>query len=119
MKEAEERALDHAGEHEVEASSATHLAERIIAKSDNSNPVVKYLGFSLLLTYHYVLWFEPNSFFATALLSFNVTSMWLVNLIGTSIGVGVIAAIEESAISRIAPPFPMRPRPFSLSSRCS
>lgn len=93
MKEAEERALDHAGEDEVEASSATHLAERIIAKSDNSNPVVKYLGFSLLLTYHYVLWFEPNSFFSTALLSFNVTSMWLVNLIGTSIGVGVIAAI--------------------------
>lgn len=93
MKEAEERALDHAGEHEVEASSATHLAERIIAKSDNSNPVVKYLGFSLLLTYHYVLWFEPNSFFSTALLSFNVTSMWLVNLIGTSIGIGVIAAI--------------------------
>ena len=96
MKEAEERAIDHAGEHEVEASSTTHLAERIIAKSDNSNPVVKYLGFSLcslLLTYHYVLWFEPNSFFFTALLSFNVTSLWLINLIGTSIGIGLVAAI--------------------------
>ena len=49
------------------------------------NPAFKYLGFSLLLAFHYVVWFNPDSFLSTNLLSEKVTIAWLCNLVGTSL----------------------------------
>ena len=49
------------------------------------NPAFKYLGFSLLLAFHYVVWFNPDSFVSTNLLSGKVTIAWLCNLVGTSL----------------------------------
>ena len=57
------------------------------------HPALKYLGFSLLLTYHYVLWFQPDSFVDTALLSDRTTFAWLINLAGTILTLGITALI--------------------------
>lgn len=38
-----------------------------------TNTSFKYLGISFLLTYHYILWFIPDSFFGTELLNDQVT----------------------------------------------
>lgn len=53
----------------------------------------KYLGFSLLLTYHYVLWFIPESFRDTNLLSSTITNAWLYNLLGTCCSMVAIALV--------------------------
>ena len=50
-----------------------------------TNTSFKYLGTSFLLTYHYILWFIPDSFFGTELLNDQVTEAWLVNLLAGSI----------------------------------
>lgn len=50
-----------------------------------TNTSFKYLGISFLLTYHYILWFIPDSFFGTELLNDQVTEAWLVNLLAGSI----------------------------------
>lgn len=50
-----------------------------------TNTSFKYLGISFLLTYHYILWFIPDSFYGTELLNDQVTEAWLVNLLATSI----------------------------------
>lgn len=36
-------------------------------------PLLKYMGFALLLAWHYVLWFVPSFFFHTQLLDESVT----------------------------------------------
>ena len=56
-------------------------------------PLLKYMGFSLLLTYHFVLWFIPDSFLNVELLNDQVTYGWLVNLAATSLAVGICALI--------------------------
>ncbi|MEG0323743.1 MAG: LuxR family transcriptional regulator, partial [Raoultibacter sp.] len=43
-------------------------------------PAMKYLGFALLLAWHYCLWFVPNVFVGTALLAEAVTYSWLIDL---------------------------------------
>lgn len=48
------------------------------------HPALKYLGFSLLMAYHYLMWFCPSSFFKTDLLAASVTVAWLWNLVGTA-----------------------------------
>ena len=50
-----------------------------------TNTSFKNLGISFLLTYHYILWFIPDSFFGTELLNDQVTEAWLVNLLAGSI----------------------------------
>lgn len=48
------------------------------------HPALKYLGFSFLMAYHYLMWFCPSSFFKTDLLAASVTVAWLWNLVGTA-----------------------------------
>lgn len=57
------------------------------------NPAVKYLGFSLLLAYHYVLWFNPESFYPIPLLDEMVTIGWISNLLGTCIAMIIVAVL--------------------------
>lgn len=66
-------------------------ATKITQKVSDPNSAIKYLGFSLLLTYHYVLWFMPESFYDTNLLSSTITIAWLCNLVGTSIAMIIVA----------------------------
>ena len=54
---------------------------------------MKYLGFSLLLSYHYVLWFNSESFYPIPLLDEKITIGWLVNLLGTSLAMIVVALV--------------------------
>ena len=55
------------------------------------HPALKYLGFSLLMAFHYLMWFNPHSFFKTDLLAASVTSAWLFNLVGTAFAMIVTA----------------------------
>ena len=57
------------------------------------HPAFKYVGFSLLLTYHYVLWFSPDSFLDQGLLSNTVTISWLFNLLIVVLTLLGIAAV--------------------------
>lgn len=45
-----------------------------------TRPALKYVGFALLLAWHYALWFIPHMFSQTELLDGRVTYAWLVNL---------------------------------------
>lgn len=45
-----------------------------------TRPALKYVGFALLLAWHYALWFVPHMFVQTQLLDERVTFAWLVNL---------------------------------------
>ena len=45
-----------------------------------TRPALKYVGFALLLAWHYALWFVPHMFAQTELLDERVTVSWLVNL---------------------------------------
>ncbi len=77
----------------TQAKGGTHGANRGGNVKDTSNYVrnllrnssFKYLGISLLLTYHYVLWFVPDSFFSTELLNDQITEAWLVSMVATAI----------------------------------
>ena len=60
-------------------SSRNNERRGLIKPGYEYNPVVKYLGFSLLLSYHYVLWFNPESFYPIPLLDEKITIGWLVN----------------------------------------
>lgn len=46
----------------------------------SEKPALKYLGFALLLAWHYCLWFMPHIFIGTPLLSEAVTYAWLIDL---------------------------------------
>lgn len=54
-------------------------------------PMLKYAGFSLLLAWHYTLWFVPHSFALVPLLDDRVTYSWLVNLGSTVVFLLLIA----------------------------
>ena len=49
-----------AGSHDGAATSLTEFATR---------PALKYVGFALLLAWHYALWFVPHMFVQTELLT--------------------------------------------------
>ena len=56
-------------------------------------PALKYVGFALLLAWHYCLWFISDIFIDTELLDAKVTTAWLVNLGATVISLAVIALL--------------------------
>ena len=56
-------------------------------------PALKYVGFALLLAWHYCLWFISDIFVDTQLLDEKVTTAWLVNLAATIISLIAIAAV--------------------------
>lgn len=51
----------------------------------------KYVGFALLMAWHYALWFVPHMFFSAQLLDERVTVSWLINLGATVFSLFVIA----------------------------
>lgn len=56
-------------------------------------PLMKYVGFALLLAWHYTLWFIPDFFFDVQLLDDRVTVSWIVSLLGSSLFLFLIAAL--------------------------
>lgn len=56
-------------------------------------PLLKYVGFALLLAWHYVLWFVPNSFFHTQLLDKSVTLSWVASLLLTAVFLFILAGL--------------------------
>ena len=58
-----------------------------------ARPAAKYVGFALLLAWHYALWFTPHVFAHTELLDERVTVSWLVNLGATVLFLFLIALL--------------------------
>lgn len=58
-----------------------------------TRPALKYVGFALLLAWHYALWFVPHMFTQAELLDERVTTSWLVNLGATVIFLLLIAFV--------------------------
>ena len=58
-----------------------------------TKPAAKYVGFALLLAWHYALWFVPQVFTQTELLDERVTVSWLVNLGATVLFLFLIALL--------------------------
>ena len=56
-------------------------------------PAAKYVGFALLLAWHYALWFVPHVFVQTELLDERVTVSWLLNLGATVLFLFLIALL--------------------------
>lgn len=56
-------------------------------------PLLKYVGFVLLLAWHYVLWFVPNFFFHTQLLDKSVTLSWVASLLLTAVFLFILAGL--------------------------
>ena len=56
-------------------------------------PLLKYVGFALLLVWHYVLWFVPNFFFRTQLLDKSVTLSWVASLLLTAVFLFILAGL--------------------------
>ena len=54
---------------------------------------MKYVGFALLLAWHYVLWFVPNFFFHTQLLDKSVTLSWVASLLLTAVFLFILAGL--------------------------
>lgn len=86
-------ALDEVEEHEpIQSVDENTLGESpknttrqpVVDRLMTAHPALKYLGFSLLMAYHYLMWFCPSSFFKTDLLAASVTVAWLWNLAGTA-----------------------------------
>lgn len=73
------------------ASDASEIRKPVVDKLASIHPALKYLGFSLLMAYHYLTWFSPDSFFKTDLLTAGITTSWLVNLVGTAVAMVVTA----------------------------
>lgn len=61
------------------------LSEHALAAEAARIPDMPYLGVSLLLAWHYCLWFVPSSTASLGLLSDQVTKTWLVTLACTGI----------------------------------
>ncbi len=55
-------------------------------------PTFKYVGFALLLAWHYSLWFVPHAFVQYELLDLRVTIAWLVNLAAVVVFLFLISA---------------------------
>jgi len=66
--------------------STPDIGTRVVA-----GPRLKYVGLTLVLAWHYCLWFVPNSFPDTFLLDDRLTFAWLVALGSTVITVLVLA----------------------------
>lgn len=86
-------ALDEVEEHEpIQSVDENTLGESpknttrqpVVDRLITVHPALKYLGFSFLMAYHYLMWFCPSSFFKTDLLAASVTVAWLWNLVGTA-----------------------------------
>lgn len=86
-------ALDEVEEHEpIQSVDENTLGESpknttrqpVVDRLMTAHPALKYLGFSLLMAYHYLMWFCPSSFFKTDLLAASVTVAWLWNLVGAA-----------------------------------
>lgn len=56
-------------------------------------PLLKYVGFALLLAWHYVLWFVPNFFFHAQLLDKSVTLSWVASLLLTAVFLFILAGL--------------------------
>lgn len=56
-------------------------------------PLLKYVGFALLLAWHYVLWFVPNFFFHTQLLDKSVMLSWVASLLLTAVFLFILAGL--------------------------
>ena len=56
-------------------------------------PLLKYVGFALLLAWHYVLWFVPSFFFHTQLLDESVTLSWVASLLASAAFLFVLAGL--------------------------
>ena len=56
-------------------------------------PLLKYVGFALLLAWDYVLWFVPSFFFHTQLLDESVTLSWVASLLATAAFLFVLAGL--------------------------
>ena len=56
-------------------------------------PLLKYVGFALLLAWHYVLWFVPNFFFHTQLLDKSRTLSWVASLLLTAVFLFILAGL--------------------------
>lgn len=56
-------------------------------------PLLKYVGFALLLAWHYVFWFVPNFFFHTQLLDKRVTLSWVASLLLTAVFLFILAGV--------------------------
>lgn len=69
----------------LENTTKQPVMDRLMTVHPSVHPSLKYLGFSLLMAYHYVMWFSPSSFFQTDLLTANVTIAWLSNLSATAL----------------------------------
>ena len=67
--------------------------DKLMTVHPSVHPSLKYVGFSLLMAYHYVMWFSPSSFFQTDLLTGSVTAAWLCNLVATALTLIVVAAV--------------------------
>ncbi|MDD7368776.1 MAG: LuxR C-terminal-related transcriptional regulator [Berryella intestinalis] len=74
-----------------EASGVLREGANDIADMLGHRPASKYVGFALLLAWHYSLWFVPHMFAATELLDQRVTIAWLVNLGATVVFLLLIA----------------------------
>lgn len=55
--------------------------------------MMKYVGFALLLAWHYTLWFIPDFFLDVHLLDDRVTISWIVNLVATALFLFIIATV--------------------------
>lgn len=73
------------------------LSEHALASKAARIPDMPYLGISLLLAWHYCLWFVPGSTDALGLLSSHVTSTWLACLACT----GIFALAGAALLVRI------------------
>lgn len=77
-----------------EEASKEILPKSTIAATRERGEFFLYLGFSLLLAYHYVLWFVDDSFFHTQLLDSAITNGWLGSLTATSLTMALVGFIR-------------------------
>ncbi|MCL1797063.1 MAG: LuxR C-terminal-related transcriptional regulator [Eggerthellaceae bacterium] len=74
-------------------AATTQYASNGSAQESLTKKPLKYLGFALLLAWHYCLWFVPRAFFHVPLLDDSVTYAWLINLAATVCALFVIAKL--------------------------
>lgn len=86
------RIAEHVAEGKPPEDETEEKKESVDEKLVRINPAFKYLGFALLLVYHYTLWFVPDSFFNTQLLSNQVTYAWVANLAATAVSMLIATA---------------------------